>query len=84
MVRDVDIGRVEATRQPVIAMIDRAPAAQAHPAFWCPFVVVGEGRYRQRWVARRSIPEAEVVVAVLGDEESVAGSVRPVGDRIKE
>ena len=37
------IGRAEAMRQSMLAMIDKGTVAEAHPAFWAPFVVVGEG-----------------------------------------
>lgn len=39
---------------------------------------------RTATVASRSIPEAEPLVAVLGDEEGIAASVRSVGDRVGE
>ena len=44
--RDSKIGRAEALRQAMLAMIDKGEAHQAHPAFWAPFVVVGEGAAR--------------------------------------
>jgi CHAT domain-containing protein len=37
------IGRAEAMRESMLAMIDRGKPAEAHPSFWAPFVVVGEG-----------------------------------------
>jgi CHAT domain-containing protein len=42
------IGRAEAFRRAMLAMIDDAgksgnPAYQAHPVYWAPFVVGGEG-----------------------------------------
>jgi len=30
-------------RQSMVAMIDRGRPYEAHPAYWAPFVVVGEG-----------------------------------------
>ena len=42
---DPDLGRSEALRQSILALIDdEADPHYAHPAFWAPFVVVGEGR----------------------------------------
>jgi CHAT domain-containing protein len=45
---DQKIGRAEALRCAMLAMIDGAgtsgnPANEAHPLYWAPFVVVGEG-----------------------------------------
>jgi CHAT domain-containing protein/tetratricopeptide (TPR) repeat protein len=41
--RDKSVGRAEALRRAMLAMIDKGAAHEAHPAFWAPFVVVGEG-----------------------------------------
>jgi CHAT domain-containing protein len=43
MARDPSIGRAEAMRRAMQAMIENGAAHEAHPAFWAPFVVVGEG-----------------------------------------
>ena len=40
---DKTLGRAEALRRAMLAMIDKGEPHQAHPAFWAPFVVVGEG-----------------------------------------
>jgi CHAT domain-containing protein len=40
---DPKIGRAEALRRSMLALIDRGAERQAHPAAWAPFVVVGEG-----------------------------------------
>ena len=40
---DPKIGRAEALRRSMLAMIDKGQDAEAHPAFWAPFVLVGEG-----------------------------------------
>ncbi len=37
------MGRAEALRQSMLALIDKGEPSEAHPAFWAPFVVVGEG-----------------------------------------
>jgi len=37
------LGRAEALRRAVLALIDRGQPKEAHPDFWAPFVVVGEG-----------------------------------------
>jgi CHAT domain-containing protein len=41
--RDRKLGRAEALRRAMLAMIDNGKPHEAHPAFWAPFVVVGEG-----------------------------------------
>ena len=40
------IGRAEAMRQSMLALIDNGAPDEAHPAYWAPFVVVGEGAAR--------------------------------------
>jgi CHAT domain-containing protein len=37
------IGRAEALRRSMLAMIDDRESDEAHPALWAPFVLVGEG-----------------------------------------
>ena len=41
--RDKIVGRTDATRGAMLAMIDTGKPHEAHPAYWAPFVVVGEG-----------------------------------------
>jgi CHAT domain-containing protein len=41
--RDSKVGRAEALRRSMLALIDKGNAREAHPANWAPFVVVGEG-----------------------------------------
>ena len=42
LVADQTMGRAEAMRQSMLALIDKRTPQEAHPAFWAPFVVVGE------------------------------------------
>lgn len=37
------VGRAEALRRSMLALIERGGPHEAHPAYWAPFVVVGEG-----------------------------------------
>jgi len=37
------IGRAEALRQAMLSMIDNGGLYETHPAYWAPFVVIGEG-----------------------------------------
>jgi CHAT domain-containing protein len=46
MSRDKKVGRAEALRRAMLAMIDKGKPHEAHPAYWAPFVVVGEGAAR--------------------------------------
>ena len=43
MARDPKVGRAEALRRSMLALIDKGAPHEAHPAYWAPFVVVGEG-----------------------------------------
>jgi CHAT domain-containing protein len=43
MARDAKVGRSEALRRSMLALIDKGEPHEAHPAYWAPFVVVGEG-----------------------------------------
>jgi CHAT domain-containing protein/tetratricopeptide (TPR) repeat protein len=43
MARDPKVGRSEALRRAMLALIDKGEPHEAHPAYWAPFVVVGEG-----------------------------------------
>ncbi len=41
---DKTMGRAEAMRQSMLALIEKGASYEAQPAYWAPFVVVGEGR----------------------------------------
>ena len=41
--RDPKVGRAEALRRAMLALLDKGEMHEAHPAYWAPFVVVGEG-----------------------------------------
>ena len=40
---DLRIGRAEALRRAMLAMIDKGQPNERHPSYWAPFVVVGDG-----------------------------------------
>ena len=40
---DNTMGRAEAMRQSMLALTGKGEPEQAHPAYWAPFVLVGEG-----------------------------------------
>ena len=41
--RDFKLGRAEALRRAMLTLIDKGEPHELHPAYWAPFVVVGEG-----------------------------------------
>jgi CHAT domain-containing protein len=43
---DRRIGRAEALRRSMLALIDKREPYEAHPAYWAPFVLAGEGNAR--------------------------------------
>jgi len=43
MARDPKVGRAEAMRRSMLALIDNGEPREAHPVYWAAFVVVGEG-----------------------------------------
>lgn len=44
MAREPQVGRAEGLLRSMLALIDKGEPHEAHPAYWAPFVVVGEGR----------------------------------------
>ena len=42
--RDKAVGRSEALRRAMLALIDSGDPQTGHPSYWAPFIVVGEGR----------------------------------------
>jgi tetratricopeptide (TPR) repeat protein len=60
MASDKRIGRAEAMRQSMLAMIDKGEPFEAHPAYWAPFVVVGEGSSSAPMVTSTTVPSPTV------------------------
>ena len=56
---DKTVGRAEAMRQSMLALIDKGEPQEAHPAYWAPFVVVGEGGRDDE--AGRRLPPSQAV-----------------------
>jgi CHAT domain-containing protein/tetratricopeptide (TPR) repeat protein len=48
MAGDRTVGRAEAMRRAMAALIETGAAYEAHPSYWAPFVVVGEGAAASR------------------------------------
>jgi hypothetical protein len=44
--RGTKLGRAEVLRRTMLALIDKGEPHEAHPAYWAPFIVVGEGAAR--------------------------------------
>jgi len=43
MAHDASVGRAEALRRSMLSLLDKGELHEAHPSYWAPFVVVGEG-----------------------------------------
>ena len=43
MAEDAQVGGAEALRRSMLAILDKGEPHEAHPAYWAPFVVVGDG-----------------------------------------
>ena len=41
--QDQSVGRAEALRRAMLSLINRGDHHETHPAYWAPFVVIGEG-----------------------------------------
>jgi CHAT domain-containing protein len=41
--RSTGVGHAEALRRAMLALVDKGEVHEAHPTYWAPFVVVGEG-----------------------------------------
>ena len=46
--RDGKVGRAEAIRLAMKRLFDSSLTREAHPSFWAPFVLIGEGSRRLR------------------------------------
>jgi len=58
MAADKSVGRSEALRRSMVALIERGEPHEAHPAYWAPFVVVGEGSAVELTGAQVTTPAA--------------------------
>ena len=55
MSADKSVRHAEAMRRSMLAMIESGDQKEAHPAYWAPFIVVGEGN-RTHTVGLPSVP----------------------------
>src|SRR5712672_315303 len=55
MSTDKTVGRSEALRRSMLAMIKHGKPHEAHPAYWAPFVVVGQGAAEETPLSTSSI-----------------------------
>jgi tetratricopeptide (TPR) repeat protein/CHAT domain-containing protein len=58
MARDPNVGRAEALRRAMLTLIDSGERHEAHPAYWAPFVVVGDGSGGREPASATAPPEA--------------------------
>lgn len=56
MAKDTAVGRAEALRRAMLDMVSTGQQHEAHPAYWAPFVVVGEGGVGTLAAAAPAIP----------------------------
>jgi len=68
---DPSLGRAEALRRAMLALIDRG---YAHPAYWAPYMVVGEGGAGQQAV---EVKTAAVATALSGQTRSRSAGPPP-------
>jgi CHAT domain len=62
MAADKAVSRSEALRRSMVALIEQGEPQEAHPAYWAPFVLVGEGGTGE---ATRSVTRAPAVPVLV-------------------
>jgi hypothetical protein len=67
---DKTIGRSEALRRSMVALIEKGAPGESHPSYWAPFVVVGEGA-----AGIDRMPGATPVAATAAEPASAVVSV---------
>jgi len=74
---DKSMGRPEAMRQSVLALIEHGEPEEAHLDFWAPFVVAGEGGARNKALPLWSGRSGRILIGLdLGGFGSAAGFSR--------
>ncbi|HEY7086053.1 MAG TPA: CHAT domain-containing tetratricopeptide repeat protein [Hyphomicrobiaceae bacterium] len=80
MSSDQSVGRAEALRRSMLAMIESGDPKEVHPEYWAPFVVVGEGSSAASPIATSTIapvPGAAVIPAPVGGSRKPGKISRP-------
>lgn len=72
MAKDKSVGRAEALRQAMLSMIGSGHPLEVHPAYWAPFVVVGEGG--GAGVRAVVLPAASATVSPVSDDARAGGA----------
>ena len=81
MATDASVGRSEAMRRSMMAMIEKGQPQEAHPAYWAPFVVVGEGgapsKVAAETILRPHSDDTSAVVPVISTPATPPTAVEP-------
>jgi CHAT domain-containing protein len=75
MAADKTVGRSEALRQSMVALIEQGAPHEAHPAYWAPFIVVGEGSIGQ--LAASPVATSSIVPTPQAPAKTTIPSSRP-------
>ena len=75
MAADKTVGRSEALRRSMVALIEQGSLQEAHPAYWAPFVVVGEGSVGG--IAANPLATASIIPVPQPPTKAVPSAVRP-------
>jgi CHAT domain-containing protein len=90
MAADASVGRSEALRRSMLDLIEKGKPYEAQPAFWAPFVVVGEGgvSFKVATVAEPHSDDTSAVVPAISTPATPPTVVEPakpppVGKKMK-
>ncbi len=75
MAKDQSVGRSEALRRAMLELLEKGKPHEAHPSYWAPFVLVGEGAPAKRKLATKGGNRGRLGLNVIEDPE-VKGDLR--------
>src|SRR5262249_8230016 len=79
--RDETVGRAEALRRAMLTLVDGGSVPETHPAYWAPFIIVGEGASAGELAAfllTRKDEISSVTATVRQDARSNTGAAESV------